>query len=848
MKQLLRRLRYLLNRRRFDRELADDMEFHREMAGGSGAAFGSTLRLREEAREAWGWTWLDRLWHDLRYAVRMLRKSPGFTVTAVLMLAIGIGVNVAAFGFFDLMVLRPLPVRDPATLVRFHRRAPQAYAFALPYPEMDFFRVHSRTLAAVLALNITKVAIEGEEKQINAQFVTANFFRELGATAYLGRMLDLARDEPASADPVVVLGHGFWQRHFGSDPLIVGKIIRLNDKPATVIGVGRAEFSGLSLDEPDLWAPLIQQPYFARGSHLLTDFSVNSSGVRMWGRLQPGFSPKAAEQELGSLAVQLRKQRPGDIWEKESIPSEPGGYAKSLRIGDRRGTGREDNNEMYPVFAMIGALCVLILSVACGNLGSLLLARGVARQREISIRVSVGAGSGRLIRQLLTESLLLAVLGAAGGLVLGYIVLRSLMVWTATPAWLNPMPDWRVALFAIGVGFAATILFGLTPALQLARQRHRATFTRQILIGAQAAASCVLLIVAGLLVRALDHATSVPQGFAYAQVISIDPGLVRHGYSPEKARTYLDVLQNRLRALPGVETVSLVLGSPLGNMSIGAEITVDGRQVNIQINHVEPEFFRTMRIPLLLGRNLTRGDTHAIVISDSMARAAWPGKDALGRKFTMDADYTVVGIAGNARLTDLQDSDSVEVYFPVEAGDLPSLSVLVKTVGPPENIAGRAASIAKSIDNRVFPEVQLMRNMFRQKLHGAEYSALSVSLLGVVALLLTCIGVVGLVAYAVSQHTKEIGIRMALGAKPSDVLAVVLRQFSHPVAVGLVVGVSGAALLSELLRRVLYGISHLDPAAYLAAIALFVVTISLAALLPARRALRVDPMLALRYD
>ncbi len=392
------------------------------------------------------------------------------------------------------------------------------------------------------------------------------------------------------------------------------------------------------------------------------------------------------------------------------------------------------------------------------------------------------------------------------------------------------------------------MLFGLTPALQLARQRHRATFTRQILIGAQAAASCVLLIVAGLLVRALDHATSVQQGFAYAHVISIEPGLARHGYSPEKARSYLDTLQNRLRALPGVETVSLVLGPPLGNMSIGAGITIDGRQVNIQINHVGPEFFQTMQIPLLRGRDLTRADTHAIVISDSMARAAWPGKEALGGKFTMDGDYTVVGIVGSARLTDLQDSDSVEVYFPVEAGELPSLSVLVKTVVPPENIAVRAASLARSIDPRIFPNVQLMKAMFRQKLHGAEYSALSVSLLGIVALLLTCIGVAGLVAYAVSQRTKEIGIRMALGANRSHVLAIVLRQFSRPVLAGLVVGISGAVLLSELLRGVLYGLSHLDPAAYLAAIAVFVITVVVAALLPARRALRVDPMLALRYD
>jgi predicted permease len=848
MNELFRRLRYLLNRRRFDQELANDMEFHREMAARDGnARVGSTLRLREEAREVWGWTWIERLSQDLHYAARKLRQSPGFTVAAVLMLAIGIGVNVAVFGFFDLMVLRPLPIRDPGTLVRFHRRSLQNYAFALPYPEMAFFREHSRTLSTVLALNSTNLATEGEEKQIDANFVTANFFSELGARARLGRMLN-ASDAASGAEPVVVLGNGFWQRHYGADPSVIGKTIRLNGKPATVIGVAFREFSGLSLQQPDLWASVTQQPYFASGSHLLTDFSVESPGVQMWGRLQPGVTPKAAEGELKSLALELRRQQPKDIWEKENLPGEPGGYAKSLMIGNRRGTGAEGQEQLYPVFVLAGSLCLLILAVACGNLGSLLLARGVARQREISIRVAIGAGSVRLIRQLFTESLLLALLGSAAGLALGYAVLRGLMALTEAPAWLNAMPDWRVAAFAIGTGFAAAILFGLTPALQLARQRHRATVMRQVLIGAQIAASCVLLIVAGLLVRALDHATSAHPGFEYRQVISMDPGLARHGYTPEEARAYIDTLQSRLRGLPGVESVSLALTPPLGRGSIGTGIDVDGRAVNVQINRVDPEFLSTMKIPLLRGRNLTRSDIQAIVISESLARDSWPGQNPLGKKFTMDVDYTVVGVAGSARMINLQDSDSVEVYFPIKTEDLPSLSVLVKTSAPPEDIVRPAALIAKSIDPRIFPDVQMLKTLFRQKLQGAEYSALSISLLGFVALLLACLGIVGLVAYSVSQHTKEIGIRMALGAKPSHVLSAVLRQLSRPVVIGLLVGVVSAAALSHLLRQVLYGISNLDPTAYLAAMGIFGVTVALAALLPARRALRVDPLRALRYD
>ena len=846
MHEFFRRLRYLLNRRRFDRELANDMEFHREMASGEGGVhFGNMLRLREDARDAWGWTWIDRLSQDLRYAARKLRKSPGFTLAAVLMLGIGIGVNLAAFGFLDLMVLRPLPIRDPGTLLRFHRRSPQSFAFALPYPEMAFFREHSRTLSAVLALNATKLAIDGEPKQLIAHFVTANFFSELGAAARLGRLLNPARDAVPGAEPVVVLSHGFWQRHFGGDPSVIGKIIHLNGKPATVIGVASSNFSGLSLNEPALWAPVTQQPYFADGSHLLTDFSVESSGVQMWGRLRAGFTPKVAEGELRSLAAELRKQQPNDIWEKETLPSEPGGYAESLRIGNRRGTGTEGRNEMYPVFALVGALCLLILAVACGNLGSLLLARGVAREREISIRVAVGAGSGRLIRQLFTESLLLALLGSMAGLALGYVVLRSLLVSANVPPWLDATPDWRVVAFAIGTAFVAAILFGLTPALQIAQQRHRGTAMRQILVGAQIAASCVLLIVAGLLVRALNHAVSTPPGFEYRQAVSIDPSLSAHGYSPAEAQAYLDTLQGRLRALPGVESVSLADTAPLGNRVSAARVEVDGRAVEFLINHIDPRFFQTMKIPLLRGRNLMPGDTHAMIVSESFARRMWPADDPLGKKFE---DDMVIGISANARFAKLEDPDMAQAYYLAQPADLPSMVVLVHTLAPPERLAQSAASIAKTIDPKIFPEVQLLKISFRQKLQGAEYAAVASGLLGVVALLIACLGIFGLVAYAVSQRTKEIGIRMALGARPSHILPAILRQFSRPVVAGLLVGVGTAAALSQLLRRELYGISNLDPITYLAAIGIFIITVALAALLPARRALRVDPIRALRYD
>lgn len=854
MNEFFRRLRYLRNKRRFDQELANDMEFHCEMAARDANGhsmerrFGNALRLREEARDAWGWTWIDRIWQDIRYGARMLRKSPGFTLAAITMLAVGIGANVAAFGFFNLMVLRPIAVRDPATLVRFQRRSPQSYASNLPYPEMEFFAEHSRTLSAVLALNDSKLAIDGEEKPINAKFVTANLFSELGATAKLGRVLDPVRDAGKGVEPVVVLSEGFWERHFGADPLIVGKRIRLNDKPVVVAGVAAAEFSGLSMDNLDVWLPLQQQPYFISGSQLLTDFSAEGSGVKMFGRLQPGVAPKAAEAELRALAAELHHEHPNEIWKDESLPSEPGGYAKNI-MGARHGTGTDHSNEFYPTMALVSTLVLLILAVACANLGSLLLARGMARAREIAIRVAVGAGRGRLIRQLFTESLLLAAFGSIAGLALGYFVLRGLMILTAVPAWLNPAPDWRVMVFAIGTGFAASIIFGLTPALQVVRQRQRATVMRQILVGTQVMASCVLLIVAGLLVRALNGALSTSPGFDYQRIVSIDPGLSAHGYAPERSRAYLEALEARLRNIPGVQSLSLTSAPPLGNKKISVGVEENGRVIDIHLNIIDPQFFQTMNIPLLGGRNFTRVDTHEIIVSQSLAHLVWPAENPLGKTLQIgDVTYSVIGISGNARIVMIQDSDDVEMYQLADAGDLPSMVVLVRTSGPPEGSVGLMASVARTVDGNVIPEVQLLKTSFRSKVQGAQYSAMTVSLLGLVALLLACLGIVGLVAYAVSQRTKEIGIRMALGAPPSHVISVVLRQFAVPNFIGLLVGIAGAAALSKFLRGQLYGVSNLDPMAYALAVGIFVLAAAVAALLPAKRALRVDPLTTLRYE
>ncbi|MEO8368943.1 MAG: ABC transporter permease [Candidatus Solibacter sp.] len=855
MSNLLRRLRYLLNRRRHDQDLFNDLEFHREMAvRHGGMPLGNALHLREQSRDAWGWTWLERLGQDLRYALRMLRKSPGFTLAAVLMLAIGIGVNVAVFSFFDLMVLRPLNVREPATLLRFHRRGITNYAYSLPYPEAAFFRANTRTLSALIAVNASNVTVEAasqvDPKPLPVNFVTANFFRELGGASRFGRVFDPARDESPAADPVVVLAHGYWQRRFGADPSVIGQTLRLNGQPATIIGVAAVDFSGLGqgINEPAMWAPIARQPYFVRNSRLLTDPSSESAGVQIWGRLAPGQNPKAAEAELHALAAELRRQYPNAIWEDERLPSEPGGFATSMITGGRRGTGAEKGDPVYAIFALAGCLTLLILAVACGNLGSLLLARSVARRREIDIRTAIGAGAGRLIRQLFTESLLLALMGAVAGLGLGIAVLRALFAATEVPGWFNPMPDWRVAAFALGAALLSAILFGLAPALQTGRSKRRPGIARHVLIAAQVAASCILLIVAGLLGRALNHASSAHPGFEYSQVISVNPELGRDSYTPAKAQAFVDTLTAQLRAIPGVESVGLALAPPLGNVTITANIEIDGRPIAIQLNRTDAQFLPTMRIPLLRGRNLKPGDTRAVVISDSLARQVWPKADALGKTFPLDEGYTVVGIAGSVNAIKFGEADSVQAYLPMQAADAPNLRALVRTVASPRDIAHSIPATVRALDPNLTPDVELLSSSFRRRLQGAEYTTLAVTILGGIAQLLACLGILGVVAYAVGQRTREIGIRMALGARPAQVLAVVLRQFTVPVGIGLLIGVAAAAGLSQFLRGRLFGISNLDTATYLGAVALFLITAALSAILPARRALKVDPLTALRHD
>jgi predicted permease len=795
--------------------------------------FGGLDQIKQDCRESRGTLWLVSIVQDLRFGARILAKSPGFSITAIVVLALGIGVCTLAFSLYNIAALQSLPVRDPATVVRIQRRSPENINPGVPYASIAYYRDNTKSLSAVMATMDAAPMVLNEngqqdEQRVSATFVSSNYFSELGGSAATGRLFDAARDDTASAQ-VCVLSFRLWQRKFEGDPSIVGKAIRLGGKPATVIGVTSEAFASLGTDNPDIWLPLLQHSYFVEGSKTLADPKFEGL-IGMWGRLAPGVSRSSAEQELLSLTNQLRKIYPTVIWDHEYIVITPGAHFFTFEGGPGR----------PPMLALVGLLVFLILATACANLGGLLMARGSGRQREIQLRFDLGARKLRVFRQLLTENLLLGLLGSIAALPLSYCVLRLVLMYSNAPAWMSALPDWRVFLFSTAMGFVAALLFGLLPTLQMVRRKKNRSLWHQFVVCAQVGASCVLLILAGLLVRATLHTLYSDPGFGYEQVLSIDPGMSEHGFASVQAQAYLDQLQNRLRTVPGVTFVSIARVPPLVNtMIMVTSIDVDGRRIMIYPNWVGPDFFQTMRIPLLRGHSFHIGEKNAVILSESLARKRWPNEDPIGKQWEKSNDV-VVGVVGNTRAMELNNTDATEIYYPPTADDFPGMSVLVRAAGDPNTLTPTIKAIAGSIDAGLYPTITPLTAGFRKNVAQAEQFAAIVSLLGGIAIFLAVVGLLGLVSYAVSQRTKEIAIRLALGANRIEIFAAVLRQFAWPVLLGLVAGVAITAGLSQILRRGLYGISGLDPISYVGAMATLIAILAAAASLPIRRAFQLE--------
>lgn len=832
--ELFRRVWYLLNRRRLEREMADEMAYHRElMAVDRRREFGNDLRLLERSREVWGWAWLDRLGQDLTYGSRVLRRSPGFTLTAMLVLALGIGVPLTAFRQL-LYDMKANGAPDPATLVQLTRRGPGLHITVLPYPAFAFYASNARSFRDIIAISQPYQAVFGHTEssqspeQIQVLFATSNYFPEYGVAAAQGRLF-APTDERLDMEPVALLGESFWQRRFGGDTSILGQTIVLNSKPVRVVGIVPRSVQ----ERADVWMPLIRQPYVIEGSTLPNDWN---SALEVYARLKPDVSPKTAEQETRSLALTLHQMRPNDIHEGEYLEARP-----ILQL-DRNG------NE-FQIALTAAALVMILLVAACANLGTLVLARGVTREREIRTRMALGAGRKRVVRQLITESLVLAGLSGACALVLSSVLLKAIQLQHNSGVAISLFPGWSVLGATAGMAVIAALVFGLPSALRLTSLvPGGGSRFRTIFLGTQVSVSCLLLVVSSLLVSNIQRLRSADTGLDYNHLVWISPGLKAHGYSATAAEAYLNTLRMRTSQIPGVKATSIVWLAPWGD-SYAAE-NWSGRQ--FASNHVDPNFLNTMNLRLVRGRNFFPGEERVALVTEATAHVLWPDADALGKALPWDSrGATVIGVVRNVSTTEIGALDPLEFYVPhspAEAAD----SILVLSVsGEPRSINPLLQAVAIGIDRRLQPVAGSLADAHHRGLERLYRPLGIVALLGTVALLLSFIGLAGLASYTVAQRTKEIGLRMALGAGARQIVRAVFAPMTVPVGAGLLCGVLGGSAVVRVLRSGIAGIVGLtvfDLWAYLGAMAFFAAVVALAVFAPARRAIRVDPSRALQHE
>ena len=831
MMELLRRIWYLLNRRRLERDMAREMAYHREqMSPDRRTKFGDDLRLREDAREVWGWTWLDRLHQDLTYGARVLRNAPGFTLTAMLVLVLGIGVPLSAFRVV-LTDLRGGSVPDPDSLVRLTRRSPGAHMTSLTYPELAFYSANATSFRSVIGISdrnqavFTDAAAGGAPEPIHVAFATSAYFPEFGIAPTLGRVLT-PDDERPDAEAAAVIGEAFWQRRFGRDPAVIGRSVRVNGKLLRVVGV----MPRSAQIRADVWMPLVKQPYVVDGSTLLTDWH---SALDLYGRLRPGVSPQASEQETLALAARLRERWPERIWKDEYLEARP-----ILEF--------DTNSEQFKMALTAAVLVLLLLVAACANLGTLVLARGVTREREIRVRMALGAGRPRIVRQLFTESLLLAVLSGLGALLLSSVVLKVVQLQNDAPASLAP--DWRAIAATFGAALLAALVFGLPPALRLSSLVPRTGRATTIFLGVQVAVSCLLLVVSGLLMNSRQQLGAADPGFDYRQLVWISPDLRAHGYSEPAAQAYLDQLRDacwrvagRDRDVPGLYRA--VEQPPHECEPYGASVRGQSGRCALPGHDGDPPPAWTKPPP---------GEDGVALVNEAAARVLWPERDALGQTLPWGSQHqTVVGVVQNATTAYVGKPDVPEFYLPPSRSEVPDSVLLVRVSGSPRDVVRRLQDTARGLDERLQPTVQVVTDMYDREMSKASSALAVIAMLGTVAILLSIIGLAGLAGYTVSQRTREIGLRIALGARPSHVVRAVLSPMRRPIVVGFVCGALGGSAVASILRSgipTMAGLNVYAPLPYLLAMVSFSAVVAISILAPGRRAVRINPLQALQHE
>ncbi len=890
---LFARLRNLLNPGRHGRELDREMDFHiaevaddlvahgMERAEAERQArirFGHRDGLREDTRAIGIVGWVESLGGDLRYALRGLRANPGFTATVVLSLALGIGANTAIFSLLNAVLLKSLPVEAPQQLVQVTMKD-GGDVFTNPIWEELARRQDIFAGAFAFGDAQFNLADGGEARKIEGSYVGGDFFRALGLAPAAGRLLS-APDDFRGCPAVVVLGHAFWQREYGGDPSAVGRRLSLDGHSFEIIGVAPPGFFGVQVGrEVQAFAPICAEAVVQGPNSALDGRSY--WWLQIMARPRPGLTAEAMNARLAALSPGLFTATTPTGWDPKSIDS----YLKTVLAAQPAATGFSDLRLRYqPALLMLMGVVGLVLLIACGNVANLLLARGTVRQRETAMRLALGASRGRLVRQMLTESLLLSLLGAGAGFLFARwssALLVRMLAGRGDAVWLDLSPDYRLLGFTIGVALVTGILFGLAPAWRsshvdphVALRAHarggldggRRLTLGKALVLAQVALSVVLVLGATLLLRTFHTLATLDPGFRREGILAVGMDLSSRGYQAPRLHAIQRATLERLQTLPGVQSAATVAILPISGSGWNGGIKLPGQPVSANIrdriswfNRVTPNYFNTMGTPVLAGRDFGPGDVEGsarvAIVSEAMVRKYLPGGSPIGRQFigesgAGDQSYEVIGVVRDSRYRSLRDKPEPIVYLPASQEEEPSQAItfVLRIDGPPAALMPSIREALRQIDDRAsFSALTVSETLGRSLARERLLATLS-GFFGALALILALIGQYGLMSYSVARRRNEIGIRLALGAERSGVVQMVLGEVGRLVAIGVVVGLAGAIAAGRLVTSFLYGVTPTDPAT-LAATTLAVIAVGLAAgALPAWRAARLDPVAALRED
>ena len=805
---------------------------------------------------------LSSSFQDLRYALRALLKHRNFTAAALLTLALGIGINTSIFTLLYSVAFRPLAVKDPERVVNVYQtlegefsRQVEGSADLLSYPEYVNYRDGAAGVSGLAASADVKLYLGGNNvEKINGLMVTDNYFSLLGGGNTLGRTFFDKECQAPLQCPVAVLSHRFWQRRFGSDQSVIGTSITLNRQRFTVLGVAAPDFYGAEMTVPDVWIPVTMQPAVMPESKFLE--LPNLSWLSVIGRLKENVSLQQLQAEMQLVAARMDQEYPG----RRSIVSVmPGSYLNSPEV----------RSEGIPIAILVMAAVGLVLLIACANVSNLMLARAATRRKEIAVRLALGASRWRLIRLLLTESLLLAVLGGIAGLFLA-VFLPPILLSVIPEAGLDIdfKPNLTVFAYMFLISMITGVAFGLAPAIQstkpnltdalkATRNRPRASrpHLRNLLVIGQVAVSLVLLIGAGLLVRGLQQAQSTDLGFDQKNLVVVSMDLTTQGYNEERSTMMQEQLFSRLKAVPGIRSVSLAQTVPFAG---GRDETIDiegsGSALSVNANEVSPDYFQTLGIPLRRGRYFTDEDARSgqspAVISQAMANRFWPGGNPLGKRFKDNAgtSHEIVGVVADISSRHIGKFDGPFFYEPASPSKLTGHSFVLRTN---ENLAASLSAVregARSLDKDVFVTAEPLEENVRRGLEPARVGAWFSGTVSLLALLIAATGIYGMLSYLVVERTSEIGIRMALGAQRPNVLMLIVSDGMKLAGVGIVIGVAVAFVLTKVMSSLLFGLGQTDALTF-ATVSIGALAVALlACYIPARRATKVDPLVALRNE